>query len=115
MPYVFVKRGTKVPDDVLALLALHIPLIVAQNLNIASRPLSSAHVDVFFSDFSRWDKTSADLQVIIQAHKYPERAALNCDDIAAAIHKHLDAYVDPLKFSSAVWLQLIDGGYSGSD
>lgn len=111
MPYVIVKRDPeKVPLQEISQLGRSIPEIVAKHLKVAGEPLSPEDISMYFEDFGRDDVHHRDVQIVVQANFYPERAAgleSKAYFIAREIH---ESSVSGLP-SLSVWIQLFSGGY----
>jgi len=102
-------------EDVVSLLALALPHIVAPHLSLPEREaldglVSSKDIIVRCSRSSKVDVNSKDLEILIFAHDFPERKAnleKRKDAIIAGIREFLTNYDPNLKISGFVWVWLV--------
>ncbi len=112
----------KVGEADLRKLGKLLPRIIAEHLGVpgTSAELSSSDIEIEFSSFGPFDIHHKDIQIIIWANEYPERAA-NLDARRRAINDHLahlmmssGSYgVNSREISCFVWVLLQQGSYSG--
>ena len=97
-----------------------LPYIIAKHLGIGgtSANLSPGDIEIEFSSFGPFDIHSKDVQIIIWANEYPERA-VDLDARRRAISDHLahsmssgSTGINSRRINCFVWILLQQGSYS---
>ena len=110
----------KVGEADLRKLGKLLPRIIAKHLGVpgTSAELSPLDIEIEFSSFGPFDIHHKDIQIIIWANQYPERAG-SLDARRRAIHDELvfvmssgSAGVNSYRINCFVWVLLQRGSYS---